>query len=235
MYGRKQNFVLEWSPSSTGNGQGQVEIQMPESDYERAIQYALNRLEAELSPDLYYHSLRHTRDDVMPATRRLAAMAGVSEVETRLLVVAAAFHDIGFTQKRQDHELVGIQIATQVLPKFGFERDHIAAINGMILATRLPQSPQNELEALLADADLDVLGREEDFFIRSNHLRQEWATIGDLVTDEEWYRSQLEFLHEHSYFTDVARTLREKGKYNNIAETKKLLALAQNNHGQKVR
>ena len=36
------------------------------ADYERAKQYALGRLAGELSPHLAYHSLRHTRDDVLP-------------------------------------------------------------------------------------------------------------------------------------------------------------------------
>src|SRR5688500_819275 len=35
-------------------------------DYEAALRYALDRLERELSPNLFYHSLQHTRDDVFP-------------------------------------------------------------------------------------------------------------------------------------------------------------------------
>ena len=47
------------------------------ADYEQAKAYALGRLAGELSPHLTYHSLRHTRDDVLPAAVRLARATGV--------------------------------------------------------------------------------------------------------------------------------------------------------------
>jgi uncharacterized protein len=50
---------------------------MHQPDFERAKQYALERLEQDLSPALTYHCLTHTRDDVMPAAERLAALKRV--------------------------------------------------------------------------------------------------------------------------------------------------------------
>ena len=47
---------------------------MDQPDFKRARQYALERLERELPPTLIYHSLAHTRDDVVPAAERLAAL-----------------------------------------------------------------------------------------------------------------------------------------------------------------
>jgi len=47
-------------------------------DFERARAYALGRLERELPPALCYHSLNHTRDDVVVAIDRLAAAEGVT-------------------------------------------------------------------------------------------------------------------------------------------------------------
>lgn len=41
---------------------------MGQPDFEQAVQYALGRLERELSLKLCYHSLEHTRDDVVPAS-----------------------------------------------------------------------------------------------------------------------------------------------------------------------
>jgi uncharacterized protein len=182
---------------------------------EGAIAYALNRLAVELAPDLTYHSLAHTRDDVLPAATRLATMAGLSETDTDLLLVAAAYHDLGFTEHVEEHELCSVRIAAQVLPAFGFDSRSIERVLGMIMATRLPQSPRYLIERLLTDADLDALGRE-DFFTRSHELLMERRAHGRVVTDEQWWREQIAFLSEHRYWTSYAERLRGEGKARNL-------------------
>ena len=87
----------------------------------------------------------------------------------------------------------------------------------MIMATRLPQSPVNLLEEILADADLDSLGRE-DFWVRSQALRDEIAAFGTNSTDLEWYQGQFNFLTSHRYFTAEARLLRNVQKKKNVDE-----------------
>ncbi len=194
-----------------------------EPDYEGAVRYALDRLERELPPELAYHNLSHTRDDVMPMTLRLAGSCGLNDQEMRLLEVGAAFHDIGFCVQRHDHERAGAEIAGQVLPAFGFDKEQVATVQGMIMATKLPQSPQNLLEEILADADLDNLGRE-DAVTRSLALRDELSAMGAPVTEEQWYERQLRFLRDHRYWTDAARDLRSDGKQAVIAVIEGLLA-----------
>src|SRR3989304_3776280 len=89
---------------------------MSSPDFERARQYALDRLERELSPALVYHSLVHTRDDVGPAAERLADLEGVTGEARLLLLTAAYFHDIGFTLQREDHEALGAGLVREGLP-----------------------------------------------------------------------------------------------------------------------
>jgi uncharacterized protein len=195
-------------------------------DIDAAIAHALGRLDRELSPRLYYHSVRHTRDDVLPAVTRLAEMEGVTGEQLILLRVAAAYHDIGFTVQYADHEAAGICIARQALRRFGFSSDHIQLVSGMIRATRLSQEPTNLLEALLADADLDSLGRD-DFFARSRALRAELAERGPLIDEATWYVRQLSFLQAHRYWTASARSLRNPQKQRNIALLAARLAVQQ--------
>jgi uncharacterized protein len=195
---------------------------MDQPDFERARQYALERLERELPPILYYHSLAHTRDDVVPAAERLAALEGVDGQALLLLRTAAFYHDLGHIEQYTNHETIGIWIAAQVLPHFGYSATHVQVISGMIMATQLPQSPRTLLEEIMADADLDVLGRD-DFLNRNQDLRDERAALGVLTTDEEWYSGQLEFIQTHRYFTAAARTLRDARKQQNIEELIKLL------------
>jgi predicted metal-dependent HD superfamily phosphohydrolase len=191
-------------------------------DVDGAVAWALDRLRTDLSPDLIYHNLWHTEHDVIPAARRLAHHSDRSKEESDLLQVAAAFHDVGFVEVYEGHEQRGAQMAGEVLPRHGFSAQQVAAVQGMILATALPQSPQNSLEALLADADLDVLGRD-DFFERNQALREELLLRGEEIPLEEWYAAQLRFLQEHSYFTPAARALRLATKEANMARLKQLL------------
>jgi len=181
-----------------------------------AIAYALNRLRAELPPELTYHNLWHTEQEVMPAAIRLARLSDLPQAEARLLEVAAAYHDLGYTKTPVEHERLGADIAAQVLPQYGFEVESIERIVGMILATRIPQSPRNRLEEILADADVDVLGRE-DFLARNRDLRQELAALGQTMTDHEWLTTQTKFLQQHVYFTSAARALRAAGQQTNLA------------------
>lgn len=189
---------------------------MNEPDYCGAVAYALTRLKNELSAKLTYHNFWHTHEDVLPASQRLARSMGVSAEDLQLLEVAAVFHDFGFLEKRANHEMVGARMVAQVLPGFGFSGRQIEAVIGMIMATRLPQSPCNLLEEILADADLAVLGRQ-DFMVRNAALRQERANFGQTVPLKRWCEQQVAFLKDHAYFTAVAQTLYNKSKQQNIA------------------
>jgi len=184
-------------------------------DFASAQAYALQRLQDELPPELTYHSLQHTRDDVVPATERLAAMENVTATDLMLLLTAAYFHDIGFVIRRDEHEAESMRIAAAILPTFGYDAAQIEIINAMIQATRLPQLPRHHLDEILADADLDSLGRQ-DFWARSLALRLELSHFGEKISDREWYQRQIRFLGAHHYFTASARGLRDAQKQRNL-------------------
>ena len=190
--------------------------------FEQAKQYVLHRLERELSPNLLYHGIRHTRDDVVPAVETLATMEGIHGEALCLLLTAAWFHDVGFVEQPRYHELISARIAMQVLPGFGYTDEQVEIVRWAIMATALPQSPQNLLEQILTDADLDVLGRE-DFMFLSGNLRRELAFNGEEYSDKDWYARQLEFIESHTYFTTSARALRDAGQQKNIDDLKKRL------------
>ena len=62
---------------------------MDKQNFEQAKQYALQRLERELSPNLLYHGVAHTRDDVVPAMETLANSEGTTGEAFFLLLTAA--------------------------------------------------------------------------------------------------------------------------------------------------
>ena len=188
---------------------------MDSKSFVQAKQYALNRLERELSPGLTYHSLRHTTEDVVPATEKFAEGEGVKGDALDLLLTAAWFHDLGFIEVRTGHEAVGARLASEVLPGFGYTDEQIKIIKGIIMATVVPQAPNTLLEQIMADADLDVLGRD-DFWPRNINLRNELAFFGKDFTDIEWYSGQLKFVKSHTYFTATARALRDAGQLKSV-------------------
>ena len=198
---------------------------MNQPNIEAAIAYALDRLAAELSGALTYHSIDHTRNEVLPAATELARQAGLGGRDTDLLRVAAAFHDLGFIERPDDHEICSARQAAQVLPAFAFDARAIEEIMSAIVATRLPQSPRNLLEQLMCDADLSGLGSDA-FFERSHELLHERRALGNELGPAEWLREQTDFLLNHRYWTVYAETACGPGKARNIARLReRLLAL----------
>lgn len=177
-------------------------------------------------PDAFrYHDVTHTFRVVLPAARRYARAQGLDARHKGLVVVAAAMHDVGFVETYQGHEAAGARIAERTLGALEVDLEEIGAITGMILATRLPQRPHTALERIVADADLDVLGRT-DFLELNDRLREELALRGQAVSDAEWFGSQVEFLRQHRYFTDGARRARGARKAVNLARLEQLLRRA---------
>ncbi|MBN1877066.1 MAG: phosphohydrolase, partial [Anaerolineae bacterium] len=115
------------------------------------------------------------------------------------------------------------RIAGETLPAFGYTPAQIDEIQAIILATQMPQSPTTFLQQLMCDADLDSIGRD-DYLDTSYHLRDELAAHGTYVPLETWYQRQAHFLKTHEFFTEVARTLRDRKKRENIALLERLLA-----------
>ena len=136
-----------------------------------------------------------------------------------MLLTAAYYHDSGFLVKAKGHEEESCRIARETLPGFGYTPDEINKICGMIMATRLPQSPKNHLEELLADADLDYLGRDDFSFI-ANQLFLENSYFGTAGDIDEWNRKQVSFMEKHQYFTKTANNLRQAKKDANLGRIK---------------
>jgi uncharacterized protein len=154
-------------------------------NYQAAEHYILHQLRTNLSPTLYYHGVHHTLD-VVQAARRLAEAEGIDDEESvELLHTAACFHDAGFLTTYQGHEEKGGLIAREVLPRYNYLPQQIEIIYGMIMATRIPQTPLTQLERIICDADLDYLGRD---------------------------RIQIQFLEKHHYWTTTAIAWRQATK-----------------------
>ncbi len=181
----------------------------------------MDKLSNELPGHLYYHSVRHVTD-VYDAAMMIASQEQINATDTQLLATAVLFHDSGFIFQSRNHEDKGCEIARELLPDLGYNEDELKTICGMIMATKIPQSPQNKLEEIICDADLDYLGRD-DFWEIGSCLFKELNENGTPLTTKEWNELQVSFLESHQYFTSTAKKLREHDKFMHLAELKLLL------------
>lgn len=174
----------------------------------------MERLRKELPPHLVYHNTDHVQD-VIRAVQEIAPKEGIRGEELTLLKTAALFHDTGFLFSAEGHEERSCELAAGYLPRYGYSDEAIRKIRGMILATRIPQHAESLPEKILADADLDYLGRD-DFFTVGNRLFRELLHTGAVKNENEWNALQEKFLEKHTYFTGTSRKNRDKKKAENL-------------------
>ena len=183
-------------------------------EYNKIKEIILTKLKENLSENLSYHSVSHVKD-VLKAVEQIAKSEGIDGENLMLLKTAALFHDTGFLYGSKDHEAKSCDIAQEYLPEYGYSQEQIDVIKGMIMATKIPQMPQNHLEQILADADLDYLGRD-DFFTIGDKLYEELAMFGIISSERDWNLLQETFLNNHSYFTKTAIESRNQKKQENL-------------------
>lgn len=186
-------------------------------------EYILNRLENELPKYLHYHNVKHTMD-VTIGVEIIGTAEGVTEEEMLLLKSAAVFHDMGQIVQSKGHEEISCTYAKEILPKYGYRPEQIDEICSIIMATKIPPNPQNLLQSIICDADLDYLGRS-DFIPVSDTLYHELKTQNLISDIDQWNRLQIGFISNHQYFTEFARNNREVNKQSQIERIKKLLPM----------
>lgn len=192
--------------------------------YEEVHAFLVDKLETGLPPYLTYHNAHHTKS-VIAAVEHLGKSEGVSGDELLLLKTAALFHDAGFLQHHHDHEELSCKIARKYLPDYNYSAEQIESICRMIMATKLPQSPTDQLGKLLCDADLYYLGGNQ-YIANAENLFREYIKLGVVKTLPEWEIKQVEFLSAHHYFTPTAITEREERKQHSLQEMRSKLAIS---------
>jgi HD superfamily phosphodiesterase len=172
-------------------------------------------------PDhLSYHSISHTIDVANICNRYIDHYA-IDKDNADLLRIAAISHDIGYLISPTDHEELGI-IEVEPFFKNVLNKRQIATVKGMMRATKVPQNPTTFYEEILADADLDYLGRD-DYDTLSIKLYEEFLYYKVVKTDEEWLKLQISFLESHCYHSAFAKKNRSSGKMIKLDELRNKL------------
>ncbi len=179
-------------------------------------------------PDIYsFHNLEHTRQ-VVNSSILLAQKAGLSESDQLKLEIASWLHDTGYNSGPDGHEERSVTLAKTLLASLQLNEQDITEISNIILATKMPQMPKNQLEMIICDADLSHLGNEH-FWVRNELVRKEMANLGNKMKDEPWILFELAFIKAHNFHTPEAKSLFgvNKEKYCKIFE-EQLLSLKAN-------
>jgi len=183
-----------------------------------AEQYVVNLFSQKIGKDFTFHSFNHTREVVLH-TELIAGNYELSEEDHTALILAAWFHDTGYSAGlKKMHEEESQKIAAEFLHKQNAPQSLIDKVKGCIIATRMPQSPSNLIEQIICDADLFHLGTK-DFKERNKMLRQEINSLEEeKIGKKEWVNLNIEFLDRHRYFTDYAREMLDPVKKSHLRD-----------------
>lgn len=170
-----------------------------------------------------FHTFEHAKA-VVKACREIGAAAGLGAEELEVVTLAAWFHDVGYVEGIHGHEERSVAMATSFLRENGYPEERITLVAGCIRATKMPQNPENLLEQVLCDADIAHLASKR--FLESTELvRFEIEhNMGRKLEEIEWLTMNIDFVENHQYHTDYARSKYAKQHASNIEALKRRLA-----------
>jgi predicted metal-dependent HD superfamily phosphohydrolase len=180
---------------------------------EAVKQYSESILE-NLPAQFCYHNAQHTAH-VVESTLTIAQEVGVKEKTLENLLIAAWMHDIGYAESTTDHETHSANMARDFLTKHNFPEKRIEKVVEYIEATRMPQTPHNEKQMIICDADLSHMAAD-NFLSISEELRKEISLTKIECSEREWLKSTLQLLQNHRYFTSYGKRVLEPKKQINL-------------------
>ncbi len=189
---------------------------------EEAAEYVKQYFEKHLKPEFTFHNFEHTQR-VVQACELLGRSSGIDKQSMNQLLLAAWFHDLGYTRGVEDHEESSAILVDNFLERNQVEDKERKIVKDIILATRMPQSPETLTEQILCDADMHHLG-SEDYFTHLKKLRKEWKRTRQLdSTDKKWIKNNIQFISSHQYYTSSAMDSFKDKKDANLRQLKKKL------------
>lgn len=171
---------------------------------------------------LVYHNLEHT-EDVVKSTIQIANHYQLNEKDFFIVVASAWFHDTGYFEDPINHEQKGAELAIDFLKQKHAPADIRDQVMQLILSTKMPQHPTNQLENILCDGDLFHLGTK-DFRKKGKLMHKEVELLYNVdINKKSWRRKDIAFLESQEYHTDYCRLLLSDQKQKNIEELKSKL------------
>jgi predicted metal-dependent HD superfamily phosphohydrolase len=170
---------------------------------EQAEDFVQELFKDKLSEGFLYHNLGHTLS-VVNSVKLMSKDLNLTDEENEQLLLAAWFHDTGYTEGCQMHEESSSKMAQSFLKEKNYPDDGITKVVSLINATHINHQPVNELEKIIKDADYSHLSKK-DFLAVSELVRMELKVIlNKQFTDKEWANENLSFINQHRFYSDYA-------------------------------
>jgi predicted metal-dependent HD superfamily phosphohydrolase len=199
-----------------------VSVRNPKVSVSSAARFAAALIARKSPAWAVYHNARHTRQTVA-GCREIGKALRLGQDQMDILLLAAWFHDTGYTAVARGHEARSAKIAGEFLWDAGCSKHIVKRVQECILATRMPQRPRSLTQRILCDADLISLGKPT-FLAQNELLRQEIEhREGRLIEEIVWLRRSIRFLLRHRYTTRYGRTVLESGKQANIERVRRIV------------
>ena len=193
---------------------------------DKAATYVDQLFKEALSNSHVYHNYNHTVE-VVEAAQELAKGEGIENEELALLLIAAWFHDTGYTRTSHDHEAESVNIFCEFAQQEGLANGQQQEVERLILSTKEGHTPQDLPEAVMHDAGKIHIGKKS-FDRLSELLRTELEVLQDQYYNEvDWQQRQLDFLISHNFYTRYAQQTYGERRDKNITEQRELLQKAQ--------
>lgn len=182
---------------------------------EQVESFVTRLLKEKLSPQLYFHNIFHTHN-VVKAAKDIGQHIGLGQKELEAVILAAWFHDTGYTEVYQNHELASAEIALDFLKSYELENELLNNVKACVMATSYPQKPNNLMEMAICDADFFHFATE-NYLDQAQSLKREWQEKLNIhYSQEEWNKVNLVMLQNHQYFTAYGRSELQEKKEKNI-------------------
>jgi predicted metal-dependent HD superfamily phosphohydrolase len=204
---------------------------MQDSIIQKAERYVKELFEQKLAQKYKFHDIEHT-EHVVKMADEIGRAVNLKNEELEMVMLASWFHDSGYSEKYIGHEEISSRIAFEFLKKNDYPETKILKVQQIIMATKMPQCPNNLLEEVLCDADLAHLGKK-NFFKFNNRLRDELKEeqIIKRVRKNDWLRYNIAFLESHEFHTSYAQNLFGAKKKKNIKTLKKMIEERKSKNG----
>jgi len=171
---------------------------------EASASHVTKQFSEQLDKNFLYHNLSHTIF-VVNSVEKICDALAIAKHPKKILLVAAWFHDLGYTQQVDNHEKAGADQAAAFLQLAGIDEEDINLVKTYILATRYPQQPATLMEEIICDADMMHIG-EKSFWQTATLLRKEWELTKEVTcSDADWLQSNIDFLNAHRFHTGYCK------------------------------
>ena len=173
---------------------------------EEAKEFVASILTHELSEKCIFHTINHTLD-VLKNAEIIGKYCKLEEKDLNVLRICALFHDVGYVDAYDDHEISSAERAISYLTSKNIDQSIIHQVEEAILSTKTPQNPKDKISRILCDADLMNL-TFDDYFEQIDLMRKEWAKVGKAKLDSnQFHLKSLEFFRTHQYHSEYGKKI----------------------------